>query len=348
MLSLDDLQNMQNIDKADMYHKIIHLPEEILNTYEKAEVNIPKTWKGLAEIDHIVFCGMGGSAVAADIAKAVFSKNLFIEVIKDYDLPKISEQSLVIVISYSGNTEETISCFEQAMSKTKQIAAVTSGGKIKTMLTGKFPWIEVDAGFPPRAAIARLFFSLVKLLEYFQLIPPQTKKVKSLIAQLIKKAGSIADNVPIKKNLAKDSALSIKGKIPIIYSQNPDFYPIAYRWKCQFNENSKYPAFCHTFPEMNHNEIEAWEVKGFENMFIPIFLSTMQNDGQLAQRKTLLKNLFKQQSIEYLEFFVEGESVIEQIFSLIYLGDMISYYLAVLLKVDPSSIKFIDYLKENL
>ncbi|HPR18029.1 MAG TPA: SIS domain-containing protein, partial [Candidatus Cloacimonadota bacterium] len=158
----------------------------------------------------------------------------------------------------------------------------------------------------------------------------------------------IAESVPAEMNLAKDTALHLNGKIPVIYSSFPELYPLAYRWKCQINENAKYPAFCHTFSELNHNEIEGWEVQGLEDKFLPIILGLMQEKPQIQKRKNIMKELFQKRNIEFLEFFAEGESLIEQIFSLIYLGDMVSYYLAILREVDPTEIAFINYLKQNI
>ncbi|MDO9578511.1 MAG: bifunctional phosphoglucose/phosphomannose isomerase, partial [Candidatus Cloacimonadales bacterium] len=288
------------------------------------------------------------SAISGDIAKAAFENLIPIEVVKYYDLPHIDANTLVITISYSGNTEETLSCLQQAMEKTSLIGAITAGGKMLELVEKKYPWVEVQSGFPPRAAIARLFFSLLRLLEEFKVIPSQTQIVKNTVANLIKKADSICQDSPVEENLAKISAEQIKDTIPIIYSSVPQLFPLAYRWKCQINENAKYPAFSNTLPEMNHNEIEGWEVKGFSGTMLPIFLGFMQEKPQLHKRKTVIKKLFTEQNIDYLEFFVEGNSLIEQIFSLIYLGDMISYYLAILQKVNPTSIDFIDHLKQNL
>lgn len=348
MKKLDDLKLMAGIDKQDMYHKIIHLPEQIHNSYNNAEVIFPAEVADFRQVKRIVICGMGGSAISADIAGAAFQHLIPIEVVKFYDLPFIDQNTLVITISYSGNTEETLSCLEQAISRTGFIAAITSGGEMEKLVAGKLPWIKVESGFPPRAAIARLFFSLLKLLETFQLIPEQSADVKTVVAHLIKKAGALANSVPAEENIAKDAALRIQGKIPIIYSSEPQLLPLAYRWKCQINENAKYPAFCHTFPEMNHNEIEGWESDDINKNLLPIILGSMQEKEQLQKRKSVMKKLFGKQNMEYLEFFVEGDSLIEKIFSLIYLGDMISYYLAILQGVDPTRIDFINHLKENI
>ena len=346
MNMLDDLDLIKRLDQQDMYDKIIHLPEQVLKTYDNAKIH--RLESPPVKISRLIICGMGGSAISGDIAKAAFEHLLPIEIVKNYDLPYCDENTLVITISYSGNTEETLSCLQQAMKAKTMIAAITSGGAMKQLIQNRYNWIEVEKGFPPRAAIARLFFSLLLLLEEFRIIPSQAEIVKRTAALLIKKAASICLAVPAAENLAKLAANQIKGKIPVIYSCDAALFSLACRWKCQINENAKYPAFCHTLPEMNHNEIEGWEEQLITKKLLPILLGNLHEKPRLQKRKEILKNLFSANEIEYLEFFAEGGSLIEKIFSLVYLGDMISYYVAILQNTDPTTIDFIDHLKTSL
>ncbi|KQC03663.1 MAG: hypothetical protein APR54_09265 [Candidatus Cloacimonas sp. SDB] len=350
MIDLDDLKIHKKIDKQGMYDKIIHLPEQILKAYNQAIIHNPDNYSGLDldQIDNVIICGMGGSAISGDIARSCFNAELPIEVVKDYVIPNINEGSLVVAISYSGNTEETLSCLNYAAGKTKFISAITSGGKIREIVENKYFWIELETGMPPRSAIGMLFFSLVRILENFALIPEQRSSVKRIVAGLIKKAAALCVANPADKNIAKHSAGKIRGKIPLIYPASPDLIPLAYRWKCQINENAKYPAFFHTFPEMNHNEIEGWEHNGLNNNFIPVFLKRMQEKNEYDKRLSAFKKILNQINIDYLEFYLEGQDLLEQIFSLIYLGDMISYYLAILEGTDPTEIKNIDFLKSEI
>lgn len=338
---------LKQFDTEDMYSKIIHLPEQILKSYEANNIHEPKEYNKKG-INRIIICGMGGSAISGDLAKVTFQHLLPIEVVKDYTLPYLDEKTLVIALSYSGNTEETLSCFKHAMKKTKNLAAVTSGGKLKEIVNKKYPWIELIPGYPPRSAIGFLFFSLIKLLEKFEIIESQKDVVKKTVANLIKKAGAVAINVSDDVNLAKITAWTLFGRIPIIYSSNPELAPLAYRWKCQINENAKYPAFFHTFSEMNHNEIEGWEAKGMENKFIPIILRRMIEDVQTEKRLNAFKSILNKIGSEFHEFPTEGDTLIEEIFSMIYFGDIISYYLALLNEVNPTGIEFIDFLKNQI
>ncbi|MBN1949035.1 MAG: bifunctional phosphoglucose/phosphomannose isomerase [Candidatus Cloacimonetes bacterium] len=346
---LDELEQKPALDPEDMYHKIIHLPEQVMQAYQSAKIHGSETiLASEVKLQQVVIAGMGGSAMAGDIARAAFGQKIPVSVVKDYELPYVDDKTLVLCLSYSGNTQETLSCFKQAIQKGCAIAAVTSGGKLRELCTGKYPWVELPDGLPPRSAIGYLFFGLLRLLESYTLIPDHSATVKSLVANLIRKAGAICRQNPLESNLAKSSAREIRGKIPVIYASCSQLYPLAYRWKCQFNENAKYPAFCHTLPEMNHNEIEGWEETELNKGLIVIILRHLQEAGVIGRRLQAFKKLLHRNSTPFLEFYVEGDKLIERIFSLIYLGDMISYYLALLQEVDPTRIDYIDYLKAAL
>lgn len=348
-MKLDDLKLMQKIDPDDMYHKIIHLPEQIMEAYNDANIHKPKKFNpDKNEIHRIVVCGMGGSAISGDLIKAAFQNIIPVDVVKDYTIPFVDSSTLAICCSYSGNTEETLSCFDDAGHKTSYLSAVTSGGQLKDKLDDSKVWVEIKGGNPPRTAIAHIFFSIVRILETFKIIPNQKENVDELIGEMVKKAGALANNVDFEKNLAKQTATKINNLIPVIYSVDPALAPIAYRWKCQINENSKYPAFSNVFPEMNHNEIEGWEDAKMRDKFFPIFLSDLKSNNLYQKRVKAFKNLLIKNNVEYSEFYSEGNSILTKFFVLIFLGDMISYYLAILRDTNPTSIDFIDYLKKSI
>ena len=350
MNKLDNIGKIRKLDPDDMYHKIIEMPEQILKTYFKAQPKMPKGFLDLKleKINKVVICGMGGSAISGDIARSAFGTKIPFEVVKDYHIPYLDKNTLVVILSYSGNTEETLSCLQQALQSTKFIGVITSGGKVKQLIDGDHCWLELPSGLPPRSAIGYLFFSLMKILEIFKIIPEHTKQVRSVIANLVKKAGAIADSMPEEMNIAKFAAGKIEGKIPIIYTSNPQLAPLGYRWKCQFNENAKYPAFHHTFPEMNHNEIEGWEAENFRDKFVPIILRKFKEAPKYQKRVNAFIDILRGSDIDFLEYYAEGSSLVEEIFSLIYLGDMVSFYLGILRGVNPTSIEFIDYLKKTI
>ena len=347
MTDLGNNEELKKIDTQDMYGKIIHFPEHIIKAYSKASISLPENFNNKIDIDKILICGMGGSAISGDIIKASYEKNIPIEVVKNYIAPKMNEKVLLIACSYSGNTEETLSIVDSALKSNAIIAGVTSGGKLKELIGKNSMIVNLPGGYPPRSAVGYLLFSIVKVLEEYKIIPSQKEVVDKIIAQLIKKAGAIAYNEDEKTNIAKYSARKLVGKIPLVYSEEPNLFPLAYRWKCQINENAKHPAFCHSFPEFSHNEIEGWESMLTQKMFMPIFLQRFSSDKRHLKHMNAFKTLLSNNNIQYLEFFVEGDTIIEEICSLIYLGDMISFYLAILQDTDPTPIKFINFIKES-
>ena len=342
-------EGIKKYDSKDMYHKIIHMPEHIYKIYnEYFTINLDKGQKYKDKIKKIIICGMGGSAISGDIFKDAFTGLLQVHVIKDYNVGVITPETLFIAVSYSGNTEETLSALSQAMEFTDMIAAVTSGGKLKEIVKNDYPFINLEKGMPPRSAIGYLFFALLKLADNLAIIDPQKEIVNATIANLMQKAGAIAESVEEDFNIAKQSAIILQKKVPLIYASEPTLSALAYRWKCQFNENSKNHAFFHTFSEMNHNEIEGWENDDFDSVFVPIFLNRLSSSEKYRNRIDIFKKLLNDKEIEYLDFYTEGKSLIEEVFSLVYLGDMVSYYLGILNKVDPTAINYINYLKNKL
>ena len=358
-ISLDYTGNFNRFDTEQMYEQIISLPQQIQETYFNQEKSDLACY--YKNISKVYICGMGGSAIAGDIAKTLFGDKLRIRVFKDYNLPPfLDETTLGIVCSYSGNTAETVSCFEILKEAGAQIAMVTSGGILKHYGAEEGYFIKmIPPGFQPRAAIGYLFFSIVKILEELGLIENQNINVKLTLMNLATKLRLINRDVEESKNLAKGLAQKIYRKIPVIYSSNPRLFPLAYRFKCQINENAKTHAFCNTFSEMNHNEIEGWE-SAYSASLVPIFISDFDEKKAYLKRVQVFKDIIRlseeekkqenpaHEEVEYLEIFTDGKTLMGKTFSTILLCDMISYYLAILNRVNPNEINFIDLLKKSL
>ena len=374
MSVLNDIDFIKNIDKSNMHHLITHMPEQIYIMYNTViSPNLKNN-----HFDNIIFYGMGGSAIAADLISAFFANYISCKVIKwstftplsegghafpplsegGHTFPPLSEGGrgeshpniLHVFISYSGNTAEVIDSYKNTIPTSDNIVTITSGGKLKEISEKNNFHINLPANYPPRAAIALMFFSIIKLLEALNIIPSQEKIVNALIGNLMQKAGCLCYKTELNKNLAKSTAESIFPKIPVIYSSCPVLLPVAYRWKCQINENAKMPAFFHTIPEMCHNEVEAWELPIYTQMFIPVFLRSFNENKGYSETVRAFQDLLNMKHIEFLEFYGDGlveNFTLQDIFTLIYLGDMISFYLAILNKVDPTEIKNITYIKSK-
>ena len=295
----------------------------------------------------IVFCGLGGSAISGDLLCDYLSDELTIPftVVRGYNLPAhVNESTLVIISSYSGNTEETISCFEQALKMNSKIIVISSGGKIGDIAaTKKNPVVNIHGGFQPRYALGLSFFSLLKIMQELG-IASEESNVKKII-ELWKRRG---EEYSSDKNQAVQIAGEIVGFIPVIYSAE-FLSSTGYRLKCQLNENSKLHAFHNSLPEMNHNEIIGWESykeKQFHTKVI--YLIDKEYHSQNKKRFDTLREMLAEQKIDVLSLSSDKETKKVRIMDLIFLADWISFYVSVLRGFDPSEIDFIHRMKQRL
>lgn len=327
-------------DKSELKKVIDSMPEQIREAYN-SKVSI--TLKGVP--DYIIICGMGGSGIAGKIFESyAASSGLKIPVfnINDYSIPYFStKNSLFIISSYSGNTEEALSCYKEALKKGNNIVVITSGGKLMEYAQrDKNALIILPKGLQPRNAVAYLFFPILKIMEHNGLIGNQSSYVKKLIDLLHKNSKSFNDEAEIL-------AGKLDGKIPLIYSSLV-MAPIAYRWKTQFNENAKTASFFHVFPELDHNEIN-----GFKNTkwsLHIIILKDERDHRRVQKRMGITKNLIKEENpdIKFTEITIKGDDLLTRMFSAIYLGDLTSFYLAMKYATDPTPVEIIEKLKKEL
>jgi len=316
---------------------------------------VSSAWNNKFDITHlkkkkfnsIVFCGLGGSAISGDLLIDYLSDELKLplRVVRGYNLPSYTtKNTLVVISSYSGNTEETISCFKQALKKNCEIVAITSGGNIlEEADKRKISVIKIESGFQPRYALGLGFFSVLKLMQELGIVN-EDKTVKKII-DLWKKNG---EEFSTEKNKAEQIAEQLVGFIPVIYSA--EFLSSSgFRFKSQINENSKLHAFHHTIPEMNHNEIVGWESykeKQFQTKVI--FITDKDYHPQIQKRFEILKELLSQQKVEVLSLESDQDNRKVRIMDLIFLCDWISFYASVLRGFDPSEIDFIHQMKKRL
>jgi len=319
------------IDKSDMLSTI-----ESFHKQCKEALSLPKGITITGEVATIFVCGMGGSAIGGDLlASYLNGKSLPVTVIRDYNLPDyVNEYSLVFIVSYSGNTEETLSCYKQAVEKKAKIVAITSGGKLGQSAEKV---IKLPQNIQPRAAIGYLFFPIVGILYNSGLLNLTNSELNEMLA-LLKDTKSY-------KEQAEEIAKKIKDRIPIIYSSER-LKPIAYRWKTQINENAKSPCYYNVFSEMNHNEINAFQFMERSKFFI--FLIRDEKDHPRIQKRMDICKELMEQRVDVKEIFTKGKSFLSRIFSTIYLGDFISYYLAINKRVDPTPVEVIEQLKKEL
>jgi glucose/mannose-6-phosphate isomerase len=300
------------------------------------------------KFNSILICGLGGSAISGDLLKDFLSGEIKVPIIinRDYNLPSyINESWLIIISSYSGNTEETISCFEQAQKLNANVVTISSGGKVEEISQeNSLPHIKIKSGFQPRYALGLSFFALLKIFQELKLIANQNEIVK-IISELWKRKG---EEYSQKGNRAYQIAEKLVGFIPIIYSSE-ELASAGYRFKCQLNENSKVHAFHHLIPEMNHNEIIGWESQN-EKQFNAkiIFLSDIDYNPQIIKRYSVFSDLVQSKGVDVINLISSEKNIWVRIMDLIYLCDWITFYLSVLRGFDPSEIDFIHEMKKRL
>ena len=345
-IMLDDTEKRAELDSQDMLGTLEEFPEQIEEVVERMDINLlpfqPK---------NIVVTGMGGSAIVGDTLKSFLANRIKVPIYvnRDYTLPSfVGENTLLIVVSYSGNTEETLSAAREGLKRDAKVVAITSNGELEELSKKeRFVLLTAPSGYPPRAAFAFLFVPVLKLLSELLIYDSEVDILDS-VSVLKKLRDRIKADVPAEKNEAKKLAKRIEGKIPIVYGHSI-YNAVANRWHTQFNENSEVLSWYGAFPEMNHNEIVGW--KGDENRddFMPIFLRDEKEPENINNRIEITKKLvFEDEVDDMAEVWTDADTQLARILYLVYLGDYVSIYLALLRGKDPSPVKIIDELKSEL
>ncbi len=358
---LDDLVKIKTVDKYDLCNILLKLPEICEDAIKRAEcLTIPDEVKitdnrtiTYKKPKKILIVGMGGSAIGGDILKDWLRETLPIpiDVCREYSLPAYAdEETLVLVSSYSGNTEETLSMFLEALEKRCMTISITSNGSLLDFNeTLNLPFVKLPTGYPPRSAIPYLFFPLVISLKKLGILSGVNDEIREAITVLKKVREEIKPENPTLQNIAKQIAKGVKGSIPFICGFG--FYrSIALRIKTQFNENGKTPAKSETFPELNHNETVGWTgLRELTKNFSVILIRDNQEPLEIRTRIDVTRKLvFDSGAKNVLEIYARGVAKLARMLSVMYIGDFASVYLGVLYGFDPTPVKIIDELKLQL
>lgn len=336
--------NIKQIDKSNMRGVILDSPNQL----EKG-LRVVGRMKIEGVFDNVVVCGIGGSALPANILLCWLREQIKqnglsfppLYIHRDYNLPpQANKKSLVICISYSGNTEEPVSALKEAIEKKYQIIAISSGGKFEEISEeNNIPYIKVPSGIQPRCATGYLFSILLKVLENSGIL----KEAEKELLEVEKRLKEI-DLEPEGKKIAE----ILKDKIPLVYASN-DFKCLARIWKIKFNENSKTPAFYNYFPELNHNEMVGFtDVEKSKNIQIIILRDQETDLPRIQERMELFADLAKEKSVGIKFVDMKKGSLIFKIFSTLLLGDWASYYLALERGQDPTPVKMVEEFKKRL
>jgi len=302
---------------------------------------------GCRRFRKVILCGMGGSAAACDAIRDCFS-DLDIVVVKDYHLPPwVQGDDLVITVSYSGDTEETLSCYAEAIRKDLPLIAVSSGGLLeKAAKRDSVPHNSVLGGLAPRAAFPQLFYTLAHILYKVDLVEEKAfDDVKSSINQFHKYAGRIFPETDLKDNLSKQVAAFIYNSIPTIYGSNMIKCAVE-RFERMVSENGKWHAMSDLMPELCHNEIVSYELACPQTKVV--ILRAEGEPKEVSKRFEIVKDIIGRSGHAIMELKPECDKVIDTIVSYFYFLDVSTIYLAVLNEADPSRTASIEYLKKRL
>ncbi len=330
---------LEKIDSSKMYKIYDSWPEIAEENYnriiKKSDFGIPT---------HIIFAGMGGSGAISDVFAAILSKtNIHVEVVKGYLLPKTtSKNTLVIAISVSGNTEETLNILSQAKSTGCKIFVFSNGGKMEEYCKNEsIEFRKISMRHSPRASFVSFLFGMLKELQ--PILPINEDEIFHAINELKKTRDSICSKNLNDTNIAINLAEEIKN-IPVIY------YPwglqaSAIRFKNSLQENSKIHAIAEDIIEASHNGVVAW--KNTEQIK-PILIQGQDDFIKTKERWDILKQFFKNNNIEYKEIFSVKGGILTKLIQLIYLFDYVSIYLAIIKKNDPTPVIAIDFIKKKI
>lgn len=344
---LDDLNVIQQRD-----------PENALNVaqsqYEQAnfKVEIINIISSQRTINNIVVAGMGGSALAAILLKTWLKSELKIpmEVVRTYDLPAyVDQNTLVVASSYSGNTEETVNCLDQAVAKGANVVIIASGGKLNEYATEhNIMHVQLPSSFQPRMAVIYNLCALVSLLANFGVVDDNKINEITKTSEWLKiESAKWASSVMTENNYAKQLAMQAVGKTAIFYGGTLTA-PVSYKWKISFNENAKNMAFCNELPEYNHNELLGWTSHPIEKPFAVFDIISKLEHPRILKRFEITDRLLSGMRPKAIAINLSGETAIQQLLWGSILADFVSIYVAILNGVNPTPVPIIEKLKVEM
>jgi glucose/mannose-6-phosphate isomerase len=349
MVDLDDLEVLQ-VDRSGMLDLLLDLPDQLQIGERLGQSSELPSVTGVRAI---VVTGLGGSSISGDLLRSYLHPECRVPIMvnRHYSLPAfVGAETLVCAVSYSGNTEETLSAFGEARARGARLLAVTSGGQLAQLAEEwRVPCVRVTGGLPPRTTLGYLLTPMLVALARLGLISDQKASIAEAIEVLRELGAQYRPGIETFRNLPKALARDLHGRFPVIYGVQDLSDAIAYRWRTQLNENSKVLASHQAFPELNHNEVVGWQgsLAGALEMWV-VLLRDDQELGRIARQIDLTKAFLQERAAGITEVWSQGQSRLARLFSLLYTGDFTSYYLALIRGVDPKPVEAIDRLKDRL
>jgi len=344
---LDDLDSQRRLDPNGMLDTIRELPQQCRQAWKAGqEFELPRDY---TQIDRIVILGMGGSAIAGDMFRSLLQRESAVPVfnVRQYDLPPfVGDRALVIASSFSGNTEETLSAFEQALATKAKKLAITCGGKLlATARANGVPVFTYQFRGEPRAALGWSLMPLLAVAQRLGLMQGVARDVEEALAVMEEIQEQIGEGVSAATNPAKQVTRRLHSKLPVIYGAG-FLTEVAHRWKTQLNESAKVWSFYEELPEADHNAIIGYELPAeIVRTTAVVFLDSDLIHPRVKLRYEFTQRMLEKAGLDVMTVRSRGHSALAQTLSAVLFGDYVSYYLAMLNGIDPTPTTVIDNLK---
>lgn len=343
-------QDLDMIDLEGMYEAVRSFSDHLKEGRERALDADVHDWSG-GDVTGVVVAGMGGSAIGGDILSALSVDHASIPVVvsRSYTLPSwVGPDTAVVVSSYSGNTEETLSAFEDAYVRQARMVVISTGGELVMRARARrIPCVDLPSGIQPRAALPHSLSALLSITESMRLTLADSSDWEEAIAITAQQSAKMA-NMSDPENEAIRLAHALHGRFPVVYSSE-QMSAVNIRWRNQIHENAKSFAVGNVLPEMNHNEIMGWARFETELRQLAVIALRDGEDHERTQKRlAVTSSLLEPHAHSWNEVHSIGESRLARILSLLYIGDWVSLYLAILNKTDPSPVGLISKLKQAL
>ncbi len=351
-LDLEDPAGFAAVDPSDMLGAVERFGDQVREALSigRSVADLPPA-EGLHAV---VVLGMGGSGISGDVVSVLAPPaglRAPVVTVKGYSLPSwVDSSTLVFAVSYSGNTEETLDCFDQAAEAGARLVAVTSGGRLAE-LAGEsgITTFRIPGGMQPRASLGYLFVPILCCLEGMGIVEGTTAALAGAAGMLDERSSEFGRDSGLDSNPTKRLAKDLAGYVPVIYGSEGPLSVAALRWKAQLNENAKVPAFHNSFPELNHNETVGWQnLEEFGSSCHLVVLRERGEHPRVEKRIDITLDLLSGSIGHTAQVCARGENPVERLLDLMYFGDFTSVYLALALGQDPTPVRRIEELKKRL
>ncbi|MGB4966391.1 MAG: bifunctional phosphoglucose/phosphomannose isomerase [Microgenomates group bacterium] len=351
-MTLDDKAYIQKIDSSNMIGSIEMLGKQIQQTWDEVSaLPLPDSFK---EIKNIVFVGMGGSALGAHIFKNLYASSISVpfEIVSDYNLPSyVNASTLVVAGSYSGTTEEVLSCFDQAITKTKKIIVISSGGGLEERAhENSIPFYKIDPKFnpcnQPRMGIGYSIFALLTFLHTLGVITITESELSEIDLCIQKNNEQFGLSAHSETNVAKQIAFVSHEQVPILIA-GEHLVGAIHASRNQINENAKSLAFYFAIPELNHHLLEGLKFPTSNNDHY-VLIHSKEYSPKIVKRMEITKDVLIKSGHEITEVTAQGNSKLAQVIQTVHFGSYIGFYLSMLYGIDPSPIPNVENFKKDL